>query len=327
MKPKISVIIPVYKVEQYIHRCVNSIINQTYRNLEIILVNDGSPDNSGAICDELSNQDKRIIVIHKENEGSSSARNNGLEIANGDYISFIDSDDWIELNMYEVMINHMMNNHLELVECHMRRKRNAQEKSFNDEIRIEDVNKALERINVPGFYNVCNKLYDTNLIGNTRFIHGKIHQDALFNSEIYKKIKKIGFINSYLYNYNEENESITRSNYNQNKIDAIDVMLKVKSNILSITSKKIIHDEIRINILRFLLIHYQSLNDFPELDIDFSIRKKIKKLIKEEFRLKDKNLYATIAVLTNVKIYKILHELNKKRIRYKQKRVLNNLID
>ncbi|HEY8803664.1 MAG TPA: glycosyltransferase, partial [Clostridium sp.] len=99
--PLISIIVPIYKVEVYIRNCVDSILNQTYKNLEIILVDDGSPDNCGNICEEYSSKDKRIKVIHKKNGGLSSARNAGLDIASGEYIGFIDSDDWIEGDMYE----------------------------------------------------------------------------------------------------------------------------------------------------------------------------------------------------------------------------------
>ncbi len=107
MKPLISIIIPVYNVEQYLHRCVDSVLNQTYKNLEIILVNDGSPDNCPFICDEYAKKDKRIIVVHKENGGLSSARNAGLEIVQGEYISFIDSDDWIHENYIEILYKNL----------------------------------------------------------------------------------------------------------------------------------------------------------------------------------------------------------------------------
>src|SRR5699024_9631307 len=99
---KISVIVPVYKVESYLERCILSIIKQTYKNLEIILVNDGSPDNCGELCDIYAKKDSRIKVIHKKNGGLSDARNVALDIATGDYIGFVDSDDWININMYEV---------------------------------------------------------------------------------------------------------------------------------------------------------------------------------------------------------------------------------
>lgn len=103
--PLLSVIVPVYKVEQYLKRCTDSIRNQTYKNLEIILVDDGSPDDSGRLCDEIAMQDDRIKVIHKKNGGLSSARNAGIEIASGDFITFVDSDDWIDLNIYKKCIN------------------------------------------------------------------------------------------------------------------------------------------------------------------------------------------------------------------------------
>lgn len=104
MNPKISIIVPVYEVEPYIHKCVDSILAQTFTDFELILVDDGSPDNCGEICDEYEENDSRIRVIHKENGGPSSARNAGLNIAKGDYIGFVDSDDWIETDMYEMLI-------------------------------------------------------------------------------------------------------------------------------------------------------------------------------------------------------------------------------
>ena len=104
MSDKISVIVPVYNVENYLRRCVDSIINQTYKNLEIILVDDGSPDNCPVICDEYAQKDSRIKVIHKENGGLSSARNCGMDMATGEYIGFVDGDDWIESDMYKFLI-------------------------------------------------------------------------------------------------------------------------------------------------------------------------------------------------------------------------------
>ena len=108
--PKISVIIPVYKVEEYINRCIKSVVNQTYDNLEIILVDDGSPDNCPAICDKWAEKDSRIKVIHKNNGGLSDARNMGMKIASGELIGFIDSDDWISKEMYQLLYENMKEN-------------------------------------------------------------------------------------------------------------------------------------------------------------------------------------------------------------------------
>ena len=116
-QPLISIIIPVYKVEKYLEKCVNSVINQTYKNLEIILIDDGSPDDCPAICDKLSKTDKRIKVIHKTNSGVSASRNEGLKIATGEFVAFVDSDDWIDETMYERLINKQQEQNYDLVFC------------------------------------------------------------------------------------------------------------------------------------------------------------------------------------------------------------------
>ena len=112
----ISVIVPVYKVEAYLDRCVQSIVDQTYRNLEIILVDDGSPDNSGAICDAWAAKDSRIRVIHKENAGAGAARNTGLDAATGEIVSMVDSDDYLEVHMYEHLLS-LMTADVDIAEC------------------------------------------------------------------------------------------------------------------------------------------------------------------------------------------------------------------
>ena len=113
----ISVIVPVYKTEEYLERCVNSILNQTYKDIELIIVDDGSPDKCPAICDTFAQMDERVKVIHKVNGGVSTARNAGLEIATGDYIAFVDSDDYIELDMYEKMISKAVEYDCDVVMC------------------------------------------------------------------------------------------------------------------------------------------------------------------------------------------------------------------
>lgn len=110
----LSVIVPVYKVEPYLHRCIDSIRNQTYKNLQIILVDDGSPDNCGKICDEYAELDARIIVVHQKNRGLSGARNMGLRYAKGEYVAFVDSDDWISSDMYQTLVNLVELNDLDM---------------------------------------------------------------------------------------------------------------------------------------------------------------------------------------------------------------------
>ena len=117
MQPLISVIVPVYNVEQYLDRCVNSLVGQTYQNLEIILVDDGSPDGCSVICDNWARKDSRVIVIHKNNGGLSSARNSALDVCSGDVIAFVDSDDWVEPDMFEKMLESMQEHDADIVQC------------------------------------------------------------------------------------------------------------------------------------------------------------------------------------------------------------------
>ena len=116
-KGLLSVIVPVYKVEPYLRRCIDSIRTQTYQNLQIILVDDGSPDNCGSICDEYTELDSRIIAVHQKNEGLSGARNNGMLFAKGEYVSFVDSDDWLHPKMYEVLVNMIETYQLDIARC------------------------------------------------------------------------------------------------------------------------------------------------------------------------------------------------------------------
>ena len=226
MNPKISIIVPVYNAENYIAKCIKSVMMQTYKNLEIILINDGSVDNSLEICNSFKKIDSRIHVINQENEGTSSARNKGLLAATGQYIGFIDGDDIIEERMYEILMSSLLNYDLKFVECDFVKSDNYKPFKFeNFKIEIQNVDEAISRIEKPGFYNVWTKLFDSELIKGITFLHGKIHQDALFISDVYKKVRKIGYINLPLYIYTSNNESITRTNYNLKKVHGIDIIL------------------------------------------------------------------------------------------------------
>lgn len=116
-QPLISVIVPVYKVEKYLDQCVESIVNQTYKNLEIILVDDGSPDRCPQMCDVWASKDDRVVVIHQQNSGQSAARNLGMKVCHGDFIGFVDSDDWLEANMYEVLVGNLVSHHADISAC------------------------------------------------------------------------------------------------------------------------------------------------------------------------------------------------------------------
>ena len=137
---KVSIIIPVYNVQKYLRKCLDSIVNQTFKNIEIIIINDGSSDNSLNICKEYSKKDKRINIINKHNEGVSKARNTGLLYATGEYISFIDSDDWVEQNMIEELYNSITSNKADLCICNFikenKNKRDYIKSNINQKILI-----------------------------------------------------------------------------------------------------------------------------------------------------------------------------------------------
>lgn len=207
MSDLISIIVPVYNMEKYLDRCMTSILNQTYENLEIILVDDGSTDNSPKLCDDYATKDSRIKVIHKENGGLSDARNAGLGIATGEYIGYVDSDDWIELDMYERMYKACADNNAELAIC--RYFREYDDKTVNDgtsKIEILDRDEIL-RIYITDkdgymIYNsVWSKLFKRELVEGVLFPRGKNSEDIMYTTTAFCKLKKAVYIDTCLYHY------------------------------------------------------------------------------------------------------------------------------
>lgn len=191
----ISVIIPVYNVECYLVECVQSIINQTYSNLEIILVDDGSTDASPRICDAFAQKDKRIIVIHKKNEGVSAARNSGIEIAKGEYIGFVDSDDFIDSQMYEKLIAAFsFTQNVGITSCLAYRFNDSSISSYRPEIDIDSIRIVShvdyeEKIIAETISYTCwNKLYKRNAINAIRFRQGRLNEDFMFNYDLSQQI-------------------------------------------------------------------------------------------------------------------------------------------
>lgn len=210
----ISIIVPVYKVEEFLNRCIDSLISQTYKDLEIILVDDGSPDNCGSICDEYAAIDNRIKVIHKTNGGLSSARNAGLKIAKGEYIAFVDSDDWVDPEMYEKLFELAQRYDADIVECGLRYfrpwkpERMFYEPENTKEVAVFTNIEALERLYFgPQIHSdicimVWNKLYRRSLLANLNFADGFIHEDVDFTPKaLFNANKVVKYYDSF-YNYN-----------------------------------------------------------------------------------------------------------------------------
>lgn len=221
----ISVIVPVYNVEKYLCQCLDSIVSQTWKNLEIVLVDDGSTDGSGHICDEYAKNDSRIIVIHKANGGLSSARNSGLDIATGEYIGFVDSDDWIEPTMFEdLLAGFSVSNHVLLTNgmiyqyddrtgTHELMRPNVWERKKTVIIKAEDYGKAIfsETTN----HYVWSKLYKRTVFDCVRFREGRNDEDTLFFYDMSKIIRDSTFtivdVPSVIYHYRSREGSIVAS--------------------------------------------------------------------------------------------------------------------
>ena len=215
--PELSIIVPVYKVEKYLPRCIDSILAQTFGDFELILIDDGSPDGCGRICDEYARKDKRIVVIHQKNMGVSAARNAGLDIAHGRYIGFVDSDDWIEPQMYEVMMDAIRENGADMAVCGVRyadedgkftRADRLSEGVYSRAGLLEDVFAMPNRLGG----GCCNKVFDASKIASVRFKVGMtIAEDALYLFDCFMRIDGAVKIGDALYNVYERCGSATRT--------------------------------------------------------------------------------------------------------------------
>lgn len=268
----ISVIVPVYKVEAYLEKCVDSICRQTYKDLEIILVDDGSPDRCPQICDEYATKDNRIKVIHKDNGGLSSARNAGLDIARGEFISFVDSDDTIHSQMMEVLLSLIERKdiaicgHQEVKEPHTSQKNETLRK--NEPLRDKDLwIEIFCKLNNAAW----NKLYRKRLIGQLRFPIELLHgEDLIFNLNYLCQCKSGAINRTPLYNYIKREGSITKSKFSNKRLleiaskdAAYEIVKKNKSEYLPIA--ELFAFRARMNVLR--AIYHEHLEEQYQAEI------------------------------------------------------------
>ena len=225
--PLISVIVPVYKVEKYLNRCIDSIVNQTYKNLEIILVDDGSPDDCPSICDEWAKKDDRIKVIHKVNEGLAEARNTGIKICTGDYVLFSDSDDYLEYDMIFFLYELISKYNADVSRCGFYfNYENDEQKamSYDETVKLYDIDKRIVDLVVDGFAGTAwNKLYRTSIIKSHLYEKddGRA-EDILHNYRVYKDINTSVFCDIPKYHYVIRNNSlINNKGYGYGAFDII----------------------------------------------------------------------------------------------------------
>lgn len=222
---KISIIVPIYNVEEYLDRCIESLVNQTYKNLEIILVDDESPDNSPAICDKWANLDSRIVVIHKKNEGVAVARNTGLSKATGDYIGFVDGDDYCFKNMYEHLMKNAAENDADISMCDYYESDTEVDDVDNSSCKTElvDYDTAMKNVCMGEYlYGVLwNKIYKAALVKNLTMPSLKCSQDLPYNYFAFKKAESIVFSSAKQYFYRVRKTSTTKSKFGYGALDAV----------------------------------------------------------------------------------------------------------
>lgn len=222
----ISVIVPVYNVEAYLDKCISSIVNQTYRNLEIILVDDGSPDNCPAMCDAWKEKDPRIVVLHKENGGLSDARNAGMGAAHGEFISFIDGDDWIEPRFFEILQHELeaQNADVAAVQYRLCWEGDACElQSAYEHVTVYDRQTAMRLLIQNQIKQVVwNKLYRSAQIRDIPFEKGKFHEDEFWTYQVIGRIERFAAIDYIGYDYFQRAGSIMGAGYSPKRLDAVE---------------------------------------------------------------------------------------------------------
>ncbi len=229
-QPLISVIIPVYNVEKYLHRCVDSVLNQTYKNLEIILVDDGSPDSCPTICDEYAQKDSRVIVIHQSNSGQSGARNSGLSRASGLFVGFLDSDDWIAQDTYEYLIGLSQAYDAEVVQIELQMVTSVDDELENRSENIvvyegkDILQHYMTRTTSGKGYSMCCGIYAASTVKDLRFRVGKINEDIDFKYKALCKAHKMVESNVVKYYYFQDlnGHSTSRGGLKRKDFDLVD---------------------------------------------------------------------------------------------------------
>lgn len=327
----ISVIVPVYNVEKYLERCIESIVNQTYQNLEIILVDDGSTDNSPLICDEWSQKDSRIKVIHKENGGLSSARNAGLDCFEGDFLLFIDSDDEIVENAVELLYRAVNENSCDMaVGRYALVENDAEVKSDYTDSTVfysEDEywtkyyelyfsKKTSAVMLYVSMIISCCKLIKREVFRDLKFDLNRIHEDEFIIHKIVKRCDKIAFLDTKLYLYYQNSGSITKKPNAQSAIDVIDAH-RFRYNYFASTDKKYtfwaLYQLCNLEIMNFFRLKYEM--------NDNEAAKKLEKDFKKYFRLLNKKtLFSSLspaeivmqyAFYISARFYKLLISIKK----------------
>lgn len=288
--PEISVIVPVYKAEQYLERCVKSILEQTYQNFELILVDDGSPDGSPILCDKWAEKDSRVHVIHKKNGGASSARNAGLKIAKGNWIAFADSDDWLNETALKTLYDLAKKYNVPMAIGGMRvaqKYTNMQATAKQDAVVLSrtDLMSRFFRLNgEPDTHSVCGAIIQRDILDGYTFIEGKMNEDVEACYYLARKCEKAVYTDASLYNYFKNVEGVTNSGFSKKKLDLLDIWDIVQKQVEQYTPEYLYACEINCKRARFTLLTQMNINGYDKNDCFMvKTKKKLKKEVREAF--------------------------------------------
>lgn len=285
--PEISVIVPVYKAEQYLERCVKSILEQTYQNFELILVDDGSPDGSPILCDKWAEKDSRVYVIHKENGGASSARNAGLKIAKGNWIAFADSDDWLDRTALKTLYDLANQYNVPMAIGGMRvvqEYTDAQTVAKQETVVLSraDLMSRFFRLNgEPDTHSVCATLIRRDILEAYHFIEGKMNEDVEACYYLARKCEGAVYTSKPVYFYFKNVEGVTNSGFSKKKLDLLDVWDIVQKQVEQYTPEYRYACEMNCKRARFTLLTQMNINGYDHQD---PFMTKTKKKLKSEVR-------------------------------------------
>lgn len=320
---KLSIIVPIYNVEKYLDRCVSSILNQTFTDFELILVDDGSPDNCGKMCDEYAKQDSRVKVIHKKNGGLSDARNYGIDIAKADYISFVDSDDYVAVDMYKILYDNLIQNDADVSTCGYYKcykdKNIPNFKECKEDVYILSPKEAIQGVLEDKKISVeaWGKIYKTSLFDNVRYPVGRLSEDAFTTPTILNKAKKVVATTQPLLYYSMREDGITGSDFKIRDLDVIDAyklnLKLVRDKFPSLTKQAEFRVLWSYTYVLKKMLESKKLTDFEEYNKIVSIiRRNTFKILSNPYFSIQKKL-AVCCLLFNKKLYKrlILADRNK----------------
>lgn len=322
MNNLISIIVPVYNAEAYLEKCVESLINQTYRNIEIILINDGSNDSSERICLKFANEDKRVKYFKQSNSGAAAARNKGLDNASGNYIGFVDSDDFVDEDMFEVLLKFALDNDADASQILSRRvtdegniiNQQLINVTENTELVCYNSNQAIEHY-LLGNHSLWSHLYRASLFNDLRIPEGMSGEDLAIIIPLYSKVNKVVKINQYKYNYRYNTKSVTNSKLNQRSIN---LYYEYKNQIT-----RYYNNQYYVEILTYT--QFKTLNGIINSIVLFGDRgfdnneEYFKKELKINFPIFQANKFISLNQIRKIKLYLFSRSIYKSLLRVKRK--------